>query len=53
MAGKRVGMSDLSMRRPCIRHFQSGVECHTASESSQHSQDGTFALAERREGQSN
>ena len=53
MADKRVGMSDLSMKRLCIRHFQPGDECHTASESSQHFQDGILALAVRREGQSN
>lgn len=53
MAEQRVGMSDLSMRRLCIRHFQFGDECHTVSESSQHFQDGILALAERREGQSN
>lgn len=53
MAGQRVGMSDLSMMRLCIRHFQSDVECHMASESSQHFQDGILALAERREDQSN
>ena len=53
MAGPRVGMSDSSMRRLCTGHFQSGVECHTASESSQHFQDGILAPAVRREGQSN
>ena len=53
MAEPRVGMSDLSMRRLCIGHFLSGVECHTAFESSQHFQDGILAPAVRRIGQSN
>lgn len=45
MAAQRVGMSDLDMRKLYIQQFQSGVECHMVSESSQHSQDGTLALA--------
>jgi hypothetical protein len=53
MAGQRVGMNGLSMKREYIWHFQSGVECHTASESSQHFQDRILALAKGREGQSN
>ena len=45
MAGRRVGMSDLGMRRRCIWHFQSGAEYHTVSGSSQHSLDGILAPA--------
>ena len=47
MVGRKVGMSDSGTRRLYIKHFQSGVECHTVSGSFQHFQGGMSALAVR------